>query len=122
LPAFTGMLQTMTINKNRMRQAAAGGFTNATDLADYLVIKGLPFREAHHISGQLVHYCLAQNTVLEDLGLAFLQEACPLFEEDVYEAISLNACVNRRNLAGGPAPEAVKSAIVTSRKRLANYR
>ena len=118
LPAFIGMLSTLTVQADRMREAAAGGFTNATDLADYLVKKGMPFREAHAVSGRLVHDCIAAGTVLERLPLEKLQAASPLFEEDVYEAISLDTCVARRTLVGGPAPATVKAAIAALRKRL----
>ncbi|MGI6077746.1 MAG: argininosuccinate lyase [Fastidiosipilaceae bacterium] len=122
LPAFTGMLKTLRVRADRMREAAAGGFTNATDLADYLVIKGLPFREAHHVSGQLVHHCIENNTVLEKLDLDTLKSVCPLFDTDVYEAISLETCVNRRSLPGGPAPETVSSAITASKERLTKFK
>ena len=108
LPPFTGMMKTMTIKKDRMEAAALEGFTNATDLADYLVKKGLPFRETHAISGKLVYYCIENNTSLEKLPLETLKEFSPAFEEDVYDAISLKTCVEGRSLIGGPAPETVK--------------
>ncbi|MCR4776051.1 MAG: argininosuccinate lyase [Saccharofermentans sp.] len=108
LPPFTGMMKTMTIRKDNMEAAALNGFTNATDLADYLVKKGLPFRETHAISGKLVHYCIEHNTSLEKLPLETLKEFSPAFEEDVYDAISLKTCVDGRSLIGGPAPETVK--------------
>ena len=111
LPPFTGMIRTMTIRKDNMEAAALGGFTNATDLADYLVKKGLPFRETHAISGKLVHYCIENNTSLEKLPLETLKEFSPAFEEDVYEAISLKTCVKGRSLIGGPAPETVKKYL-----------
>lgn len=108
LPPFTGMMKTMTIRKDRMEAAALEGFTNATDLADYLVKKGLPFRETHAISGKLVHYCIENNTSLEKLPLEILKQFSDAFEEDVYDAISLKTCVEGRSLIGGPAPETVK--------------
>jgi argininosuccinate lyase len=108
LPPFTGMMKTMTIRKDRMEAAALEGFTNATDLADYLVKKGLPFRETHAISGKLVHYCIENSTSLEKLPLETLKQFSPAFEEDVYDAISLKTCVEGRSLIGGPAPETVK--------------
>ena len=111
LPPFTGMMKTMTIRKDNMEAAALKGFTNATDLADYLVKKGLPFRETHAISGKLVHYCIENNTSLEKLPLETLKEFSPAFEEDVYEAISLKTCVKGRSLIGGPAPETVKKYL-----------
>ncbi len=111
LPPFTGMLKTMTIRKDNMEAAALGGFTNATDLADYLVKKGLPFRETHAISGKLVHYCIENGISLLDVSLDKLKEFSPAFEEDVYDAISLKTCVEGRKLIGGPAPDTVKKYL-----------
>ena len=111
LPPFTGMMKTMTIRKDNMEAAALKGFTNATDLADYLVKEGLPFRETHAISGKLVHYCIENNTSLEKLPLKTLKEFSPAFQEDVYDAISLKTCVEGRSLIGGPAPETVKKYL-----------
>ena len=111
LPPFTGMMKTMTIRKDNMEAAALEGFTNATDLADYLVKKGLPFRETHAISGKLVHYCIEHKTSLEKLPLETLKEFSPAFEEDVYDAISLKTCVEGRSLTGGPVPETVKNYL-----------
>lgn len=111
LPPFTGMIKTMTIRKDNMEAAALGGFTNATDLADYLVKKGLPFRETHAISGKLVHYCIENGISLLDVSLDKLKEFSPAFEEDVYDAISLKTCVEGRSLIGGPAPETVKNYL-----------
>ena len=111
LPPFTGMIKTMTIRKDNMEAAALGGFTNATDLADYLVKKGLPFRETHAISGKLVHYCIENNISLLDVKLDKLKEFSPAFEEDVYDAISLKTCVEGRRLTGGPAPDTVRKYL-----------
>jgi len=111
LPTFTEMLRTTTFRKEAMYESAGLGFTNATDLADYLVGKNLPFRDAHHVSGSLVGKCVRENRALTDLSLDELKAAHPAFEEDVYEAISLEACVERRSLRGGPAPVAVKHSI-----------
>ena len=111
LPPFTGMIKTMTIRKYNMEAAALGGFTNATDLADYLVKKGLPFRETHAISGKLVHYCIENGISLLDVSLDKLKEFSPAFEEDVYDAISLKTCVEGRSLIGGPAPDTVKKYL-----------
>lgn len=111
LPPFTGMIKTMTIRKDNMEAAALGGFTNATDLADYLVKKGLPFRETHAISGKLVHYCIENGISLLDVSLDKLKEFSPAFEEDVYDAISLKTCVEGRSLIGGPAPDTVKKYL-----------
>ena len=111
LPPFTGMMKTMTIRKDNMEDAALGGFTNATDLADYLVKKGLPFRETHAISGKLVHYCIENGISLADVPLDKLKEFSEAFEEDVYDAISLKTCVEGRKLVGGPNPETVKKYL-----------
>ena len=111
LPPFTGMIKTMNIRKDNMEAAALGGFTNATDLADYLVKKGLPFRETHAISGKLVHYCIEHGTTLEKLTLDEFKQFSDLIEEDVYDAISLETCVNKRTIVGAPAPETVKKAL-----------
>ena len=111
LPPFTGMIKTMTIRKDNMEAAALGGFTNATDLADYLVKKGLPFRETHAISGKLVHFCIENGISLLDVSLDKLKEFSHAFEEDVYDAISLKTCVEGRKLVGGPAPETVKKYL-----------
>jgi argininosuccinate lyase len=112
LTTFTAMLAATAFNTDVMEKSAAMGFTNATDLADYLVGKGLPFRDAHHISGALVGRCVKEHRELGDLSLSELRELSPAFDSDVYEAISLKACVQRRNLRGGPAPEAVEASIL----------
>jgi len=112
------MLRTMKVNKDVMVQGAKSGFTNATDLADYLAKKNVPFREAHEIVGQLVLYCTKKNCALEDLSLEELRKFSPVFEEDLYQAISLETCVNGRNIPGGPAPGAVKASMEASRKVL----
>ena len=111
LPPFTGIMKTMTIRKDNMEAAALGGFTNATDLADYLVRKGIPFRSTHEISGKLVHYCIENNTTLEKLSLDEFRKFSDLIDEDVYDAISLETCVNKRTLTGGPAPDTVKKYL-----------
>lgn len=115
LLVFTPMLATMQVNKERMRAGALGGFINATDLADYLAAKGLPFREAHEVTGRLVLYCEGAGKALTELSLSELQEQCPLFEQDVFEAISLERCVAARTTYGGPAPSATKTAIAEAR-------
>ena len=111
LPTFTEMLRTTAFRADVMRESAGLGFTNATDLADYLVGKGVPFRDAHHVSGTLVAKCLREGKALTDLSLEELRQAHPAFDADVYEAISLEACVRRRSLRGGPAPTAVQNSI-----------
>ena len=119
LPAMTGTVKTMMIRKDKMAGAAAGGFTNATDLADYLVVKGLPFREAHAVSGKLVALCIEKGLALEALDLNTMQQYSDLIEADIYEAISLETCVRRRNIPGGPAPEQVLLSIAHAEKKLA---
>ena len=111
LPAFTGMLRTMTLNTEKMKLAAADGFTNATDLADYLVKKGIPFRDAHGIAGKLVKHCIYKNCALLDLPLEDFQYFSTVISEDIYQAISLETCVNERKLKGGPAFDTVKASI-----------
>ena len=111
LVPFTGMIKTMKLRKDNMEKAALGGFTNATDLADYLVRKGIPFRSTHEISGKLVHYCIEHDTTLEKLSLDEFKQFSDLIEEDVYDAISLETCVNKRTIIGAPAPETVKAAL-----------
>lgn len=111
LPVFTQMITTMKVNTQNMYQAAAGGFTNATDAADYLVKKGIAFRDAHEIIGKLVLYCVQHNTSLEQLPLNIYQAIHPIFDTDIYEAISLNTCVNERSVKGGPSRTAVLEHI-----------
>ena len=111
LQVFTGMVRTMTVREDRMLQAAQKGFINATDLADYLVTKGLPFRSAYKISGQIVARCLADNLVLETMPLAVYKEFSDLFAEDVFEAIDLHACVDRRTSEGGTSVQSVEKQI-----------
>ena len=118
LPAFTGMLATMTVRKENMRAAAQAGFTNATDLADYLVGKGLPFRDAHEACGKLVRLCSDTGRALESLPMETLRLYSPLFDADVYSAIDIKACVDRRSLTGGPAADTVSAAIIEARKSL----
>ena len=111
LPTFTEMLRTTAFRKEKLYESAGLGFTNATDLADYLVGKGVPFRDAHHVSGSLVGKCVRENRALCDLSLEELKAAHPSFEEDIYTAISLESCVNRRSLIGGPAPQTVLGSV-----------
>ena len=103
LPVMTGMIETMTAKPEAMKKAAQRGFINATDLADYLVRKGLPFRSAYKISGAIVGDCMKSGAVLEELPLETYQQYSDLFDPDVYEAIDLTACVEKRTSAGGPA-------------------
>ena len=120
LCAFTPMLDTMRILPDNMRKAAAGGFINATDCADYLVGKGLPFRDAYKATGELVAKCIEKGETLETLSLDEYKAVCDLFENDVYEAISLEKCVGDRKVRGGPAPESVQYQVDKVKKILDN--
>lgn len=108
---FTGMLRTIRFQKEPMEKSAVMGFTNATDAADYLVGRGVPFRDAHGIIGRLVLYCLERNMAIEDLSLEELKAISPAFEADIYDAVSLKTCVQRRLTTGGPGKEAMEKAI-----------
>ncbi len=118
LSTFIPMLATMTVLKDNMRRAAAKGFINATDCADYLVKKSMPFRTAYKITGGLVALCISKNTTLEELPLEDYRQQSELFDNDVYEAISLDTCVNERKSYGGPSPDSVKKQIELAEKRL----
>lgn len=113
LVTFTPMLATMTVNAENMRAAAARGFINATDCADYLTKKGVPFRDAYKCTGQLVALCIDKGLTLETLALEEYKNACELFEDDIYDAISLDVCVAGRTSEGGPAPESVSAQIAS---------
>ena len=108
---FTGMLHTMKFNKDVMKVSAMKGFTNATDAADYLVNHGVPFRDAHGIIGRLVLYCIDKNKAIDELSLDELKSISPVFEQDIYDAISLETCVNKRITIGAPGPDAMKEVI-----------
>ena len=110
---FEGMIATMKINKNKMEHSAKCGFTNATDAADYLVNHGVAFRDAHSIIGQIVLYCIEKNIAIDDMSLSELKAICPVFEDDIYDAISLKTCVNTRNTIGGPGVQAMNQVINT---------
>ena len=109
---FNGMLKTMKFKKDVMRQSANNGFTNATDLADYLVKHGVPFRDAHGIVGRVVLYCIDKDMAIDDMSLEELKAICPVFEEDVYEAISMETCVNTRLTVGAPSKTAMEQVIL----------
>lgn len=116
---FDGMLETMEFNKDNMEASAKNGFTNATDAADYLVNHGVPFRDAHSIIGQVVLYCIDRGIAIDDMTLEELQAISPVFEEDIYEAISMDTCVNKRLTVGAPGKEAMEQAIENYREYLA---
>jgi len=118
LQVFVGMVSTMKALPGNMKKAAQKGFINATDLADYLVKKGLPFRSAYKVSGQLVARCIAENTVLEELPLDVFQSFSPLFEEDLYHEIDLNVCVEKRISQGGTSVASVEQQVAWVRAQL----
>lgn len=118
LVTFIPMLDTMTVFKENMRSAAAKGFINATDCADYLVKKGMPFRTAYKITGGLVACCISQNTTLEELPLNIYKQQSELFDDDIYSAINLDTCVKERKSYGGPAPENVTYEIEYTKNKL----
>ena len=118
LSTFIPMLETMSVYKDNMRNAAARGFINATDCADYLVKKGMPFRDAYKITGGLVAECIAKQTDLEHLPIEAYQEKTDLFDEDIYNTISLDTCVKERKSYGGPSPESVTKQIEITRNKL----
>ena len=111
LALFTGMISTMKFNKERMNESSRHGFTNATDAADYLVNHGVPFRDAHGIVGQLVLYCIDKGIALDDMSLEEYKAISPVFGEDIYDAISMETCVNKRKTIGAPGPDAMRKVI-----------
>ena len=121
LTLFTGMIDTMKFNQSVMESSAKNGFTNATDAADYLVNHGVPFRDAHGIVGQLVLFCIEKNISLDDMSLEEFQAISPVFEKDIYEAISMETCVNKRVTAGAPGKAAMEAQIAACRKYLGEY-
>ena len=118
LTLFTGMLATIKFNKSVMAKSAMNGFTNATDAADYLVKKGMPFRDAHSVIGRLVLYCIDKNCSIEDLKINELKDICELFDDDIYDAISLETCVERRTTVGAPGRDSMKKVIDIERDYL----
>ena len=118
LQVFTPMIETMKVNEEEMYKAAGKGFINATDLADYLVTKGMPFRDAYKISGTLVHDCIGKNLTLEEVDLDTYQTYSDLFDEDVYQAIDLHACVERRISEGGTSVTSVEKQIALAKEAL----
>ncbi len=118
LTAFTPMIETMTVLTDNMRKAAAGGFINATDCADYLVGKGLPFRDAYKATGELVATCIKKGLTLETLSLEEYKAVCELFEDDVFDMIALERCAAMRRVYGGPAPENVRAQVAAVRQAI----
>lgn len=120
LPVFTRMVDTMTFNKDSMRQAARKGFMNATDAADWLVKQGVPFRDAHAIIGQLVLYSINNNKNLDELTLDEYKSVSPVFTDEIYNAIDLDTCVNTRIVDGGPSEKYIKKLIEINKKTIEN--
>ena len=118
LELFTGMLETLKFKEDRMAASAMNGFANATDAADYLVGKGVPFRDAHSVIGKLVLYCIEKNTSIDALSLKELKEISDKFGEDIYEAVSLKSCVQKRLTFGAPGPEVMRQVIALNREYL----
>ena len=118
LTVFTAMLRTVRFRKDVMERGASRGFTNATDCADYLVGKGVAFRDAHRVVGEIVAYCLDAKKAIEELELEELKRFHPAFDADVYGDLSMAACVNRREIPGAPAPDMVRASIEEARKQL----
>jgi argininosuccinate lyase len=118
LKLFEGMLNSIKFNKERMYASATGGYTNATDAADYLVMKGVPFRDAHRIIGEITVYCIGKKCAIDDLSIEEFKKFSDVFEEDVYNAISLDTCVRKRLTIGAPGPEAMRKVIEINEKLL----
>lgn len=122
LPVFCGMISTMTVKKDNMLKGAKGGFTNATDVADYLVKKGVPFRDAHAIVGKLVFYAISKDKALNDLTVEEFKEFSDKIDSDIYDAISMETCVNGRTVIGGPAKKTVEKAISAAKNYIENMK
>ena len=120
LALFTGMMDTISFRKDRMHESAKKGFTNATDAADYLVNHGVPFRDAHGIVGRIVLYCIDKGIAIDDMSLDELKAISPVFEEDIYDAISMDTCVNKRLTIGAPSKEAMTQVIAIEKEYLAH--
>ena len=118
LPVFTGMIDTMTVLKENMAKAAEKGFINATDVADYLTKKGVPFRDAYKCSGGLVAYCIKEGKTLSEISLEEYKNFNELFEDDIYKEIEIKACAEKRSSYGGGSPESVKVQLKEWKKIL----
>ena len=119
---FNGMMKTITFNYDRMEASAKNGFTNATDAADYLVNHGVPFRDAHGIVGRLVLLCIEKDISLDELPLEEYQAVSPVFEDDIYDAISMKTCVEKRNTIGAPGHDAMEKVIALNEAYLADLK
>lgn len=120
LALFTGMLATMKFKKSQMESSAKNGFTNATDAADYLVNHGVPFRDAHGIVGQVVLYCIEKKIAIDDMSLEELQQISPVFGEDIFHAVSMETCVEKRLTIGAPGQEAMKKVLQMEKEYLSS--
>jgi argininosuccinate lyase len=121
ISVFIPMFASLTVNKARLKSNLKGGFLNATDLADYLVQKGIPFRSAHELSGRMVNYCITRDIELEELTLEEFKSYASCIEEDIYEFIELEGCVSRRNTEGGPSAQQVRAAIEHGRTQMKGF-
>ena len=121
LTLFTDMLATLKFNRDNMEKSATKGFTNATDAADYLVNKGMPFRDAHSVIGRLVLACIDKGCAIDDLSLSELKEFSELFDEDIFDAISLRTCVEKRLTVGAPSPDVMKKVIEANDEFLSSF-
>lgn len=121
IPIFSSMLNSLIFNRTNMYDSAGKGYTNATDLADYLVLKGIPFRTAHEITGKTVSYCIGAKIPLDKLPLEDFKKFSPLIENDIFDFISLEVCVNKRSVKGGPSLNSVSEHIVVSRNYIHNF-
>ncbi|HOE57874.1 MAG TPA: lyase family protein, partial [Bacillota bacterium] len=121
ISVFIPMLSSMTINKDRIKSNLRGGFLNATDLADYLVKKGLAFRDAHEISGKIVSSCITRNKELTDLSLDDFKSFAPCIEEEVFEFLKPEVCLGRRNTEGGPSAQRVTEAVLCGREFIKHF-
>lgn len=122
LALFTGMVSTMTVLEKNMEKSAKNGFTNATDAADYLVNHGVPFRDAHGIVGQLVLFCIEKGISLDDMTLEQYKEICPVFDQDIYDAISMKTCIEKRNTIGAPGQEAMEKVLAINEAYLTSLK
>jgi len=129
LDIYAGMINTMTVNGSHTREVLEHDFSNATDMADYLAKKGLPFRQAHAVVGSAVHYCIEHHKVLHDLNMEELKSMSPLFEEDIMEALKIENCVKNRESYGGTGPKSVerqkahgKEAVAAMKEKAAQWK
>ena len=122
LTLFTDMIRTMRFNKDNMEKSAMRGFTNATDAADYLVVKGMPFRDAHSVIGRLVLYCIDKNCAIDELPINELKEFSELFDEDIYDVVSLKTCVEKRLTIGAPGADMMAKELESNKKFLDEYK